>query len=264
MSNRRIHPSCIIDPGASIADGVEIGPWTTVGPDVVIGEDCKIASHVVLKGPTQVGKNNQIFQFSSVGEDTPAVAYSGESTRLIIGDNNIIREGVTIHRGMQQHNGETVVGNNNLFMAYVHIGHDCVVGSNVIMANNSSVSGHCNVGDYANIGGYAGVPQFRSIGAYTHIAGMSLVLKDVPAYVTAGGHPACAVGMNTEGMKRRGMEQSTIDALGTAYRLVFRKGLLVNEALEQLAPLVEQYSEVALFADSVRNSQWGIVRARSK
>jgi UDP-N-acetylglucosamine acyltransferase len=264
MNQPGIHPSCIIDSAASIGDGVVIGPWTTVGPDVVIGDACQIASHVVLKGPTRLGKNNKIFQFSSIGEDTPAIAYSGESTTLVIGDNNILREGVTIHRGMQQHNGETIVGNDNLLMAYVHIGHDCVVGNNVIMANNSSVSGHCNVGDYANIGGYAGVPQFRNIGAYTHIAGLSLVLKDVPAFVTAGGHPASAIGLNVEGMKRRGMDKSVIEAMGLAYKLVYRKGLLLAEALEQLADSAQQYSEVALFVQSIRESQWGIVRSRGK
>jgi len=264
MSEPGIHPSCLIDPGASIGEGVEIGPWTIVGPGVVIGDACKVASHVVLKGPTRIGRNNKIFQFSSIGEDTPAIAYSGESTTLSIGDNNIIREGVTIHRGMQQHNGETIIGNNNLLMAYVHIGHDCVVGDHVIMANNSSVSGHCNVGDYANIGGYAGVPQFRNIGAYTHIAGLSLVLKDVPAFVTAGGHPASAVGLNLEGMKRRGLGKPVIDALKQAYKVVYRNGLLLGEALEQLDESAAQCPEVAIFVQSIRDSQWGIVRMRNK
>ncbi len=264
MNQTGIHPTCIIDSKASIGDGVVIGPWTIVGPEVVIGDACSIASHVVLKGPTRIGRNNKIFQFSSIGEDTPAIAYSGESTTLVIGDNNIIREGVTIHRGMQQHKGQTTVGSNNLFMAYVHIGHDCVVGDNVVMANNSSVSGHCNVGNYANIGGYAGVPQFRNIGAYTHIAGLSLVLKDVPAFVTAGGHPASAIGLNVEGMKRRGMDKPVIDALGQAYKLVYRKGLLLAEALEQLTESAQQFPEVALFVRSIEDSQWGIVRSRGK
>ncbi|MBV1906072.1 MAG: acyl-ACP--UDP-N-acetylglucosamine O-acyltransferase [Pseudomonadales bacterium] len=264
MDRAGIHPTSIIDPSARIAQDVEIGPWSIVGPQVDISEGCRIASHVVLKGPTRIGKRNTILQFSSVGEDTPATAYAGESTGLLIGDDNIIREGVTIHRGMQQHNGETVVGNNNLFMAYVHIGHDCIIGDHVVMANNSAVSGHCTVGDYANIGGYAGIPQFRSIGAYTHIAGMSLVLKDIPAFVTAAGNPAYAVGMNTEGMKRRGLDKQVIEAMNKAYRIVYRKGLLVNEALDQLAPIAREILEVALFVDSIKNSQWGIVRSRSK
>jgi len=264
MSEPGIHPSCIIDPEAAVGEGVEIGPWTIVGSGVKIGDGCKIGSHVVLRGPTRIGKNNKIYQFSSIGEDTPAIAYTGESTTLLIGDNNIIREGVTIHRGMQQHNGETIIGSNNLLMAYVHIGHDCVVGDHVIMANNSSVSGHCNVGDYANIGGYAGVPQFRNIGAYTHIAGLSLVLKDVPAFITAGGHPASAIGLNLEGMKRRGLDQSVIDALKQAYKVVYRSGLLLSKALEQLDESVALCPEVAIFVQSIRDSQWGIVRSRSK
>ncbi|MEJ2089021.1 MAG: acyl-ACP--UDP-N-acetylglucosamine O-acyltransferase [Gammaproteobacteria bacterium] len=181
-----VDPRAIIDPTARLGDDVQIGPWSIIGPEVEIGDGSVIASHVVIKGPTEMGRNNRVYQFSTIGEDTPALAYDGEKTRLVIGDDNVFREGVTIHRGMVQDRAETRIGDGCLLMAYVHVGHDCVLGDHVIMANNSAVSGHCNVGDHANFGGYAGVPQYRNIGAHSHIAGMSLVLKDVPAYMTEG------------------------------------------------------------------------------
>jgi len=257
-----IDPRAIIDPGASVGADVEIGPWTIIGPDVVIGDGCRIASHVIIKGPTIMGRNNRVYQFATIGEDTPALAYGGEATRLVIGDDNVFREGVTIHRGMVQDRGETVIGNRCLLMAYVHVGHDCVLGDHVIMANNAAVSGHCNVGDHANFGGYAGVPQYRNIGAYSHIAGMSLVLKDVPAYMTVMGNPASAIGLNIEGMRRRGYSKELIDVLKDAHRVVYRQGLTVKEACTALEPIAARHPEVMVFLDSVRNSQWGIVRPR--
>jgi UDP-N-acetylglucosamine acyltransferase len=207
----------------------------------------------------------KIFQFSTVGEDTPAFAFAGEETHLTIGENTVIREGVTIHRGMTKGGiSRTEVGKNCLLMAYVHIGHDCIVGDHVVMANNASLAGHVVVGDYANFGGYSGIPQFRQIGAYTHIAAMSLVLKDVPAYMTVSGNPAVAVGLNTEGMKRRGYSKETSSALRQAHRIVYRNGLTVKEALAELAPIRAEFAEVDLFAQSVESSQWGIIRGRHK
>ena len=257
-----IDPRAIIDPSAELGENVSVGPWTTIGPGVQIGDDCQIASHVVLKGPTRMGRGNRIFQFSSIGEDTPALAYGGEETRLIIGDGNVFREGVTVHRGTTQDNGETIIGNNCLLMAYVHVGHDCVLGDQVIMANNAAVSGHCRVGDHANFGGYAGVPQYRNIGAHSHIAGMSLVLKDVPAYMTVMGNPAAAIGLNVEGMRRRGYSKTLIGHLRAAHKAVYREGRTVAEACEELEDLSREHPEVALFVESVRQSKWGIVRPR--
>jgi len=252
----------IINPSAKLEVGVEVGPWTIIGADVEIGEGTRVASHVVIKGPTRIGRNNRIFQFSTVGEDTPALAYSGEPTILEIGDDNVIREGVTIHRGLVQDQGRTVIGNHCLLMAYVHVGHDCVVGDHVIMANNASLAGHVNVGDHANFGGYSGVAQFRSIGAHTHIAAMSLVIKDVPAYMTVGGNPASAIGLNVEGMRRRNYAANVIEALKEAHRLVYRGGLTVKDALRAMEPLCTTHPEVAAFAASIAGSQWGIVRSR--
>ena len=259
-----IHDSAIIDPSAKLGNGVSIGPWSIIGPNVEVGDNVEIASNVIVKGPSRIGSGVRIYQFATVGEDTPAFAYAGESSILEIGENTVIREGVTIHRGMDKGGiGRTEVGSHCLLMAYVHVGHDCIVGDHVIMANNASLAGHVEVGDYANFGGYAGVPQFRKIGAYTHIAAMSLVTKDVPAYMTVSGNPAYAFGMNTEGMKRRGYDVETIEQLKQAYRTVYRKGLRVQEALDALAPMRSQSAEVELFAASVEVSAKGIIRARS-
>ncbi|XOV82058.1 MAG: acyl-ACP--UDP-N-acetylglucosamine O-acyltransferase [bacterium] len=255
----------IIDPSAVLGENVSVGPWSIVGADVELGDNVQIASHVVVKGPARIGAGVKIYQFSTVGEDTPAFAFAGEETHLTIGENTVIREGVTIHRGMTKGGiSRTEVGRNCLLMAYVHVGHDCIVGDHVVMANNASLAGHVVVGDYANFGGYSGIPQFRQVGAYSHIAAMSLVLKDVPAYMTVSGNPAVAVGLNTEGMKRRGYSKEITAALRKAHRIVYRNGLTVEEALAELAPLRAEFAEVELFAQSVESSRWGIIRGRNK
>lgn len=254
----------IIDPSVTLGENVSIGPWSFVGPDVEIGDNVEIASHVVVKGPTKIGSGVKIYQFSTIGEDTPAFAFDGEETYLEIGDNTVLREGVTIHRGMVKGGiGRTVVGKHCLLMAYVHIGHDCVVGDHVVMANNASLAGHVLVGDFANFGGYSGIPQFRSVGAFTHIAAMSLVTKDIPAYMTVSGNPAYASGLNTEGMKRRGYDKTTMQALKMAYRCVYRQSLGVKDALAELAEVRKEHAEVELFVSSIEQSQWGIIRGRS-
>ena len=257
-----IDARAIIDPSAKLGDDVEVGPWTLIGPDVEIGNGCVIGPHAVIKGPTRMGAGNRIYQFATIGEDTPALAYGGEPTRLEIGDGNVFREGVTVHRGMAQGQGATVIGSHGLFMAYVHIGHDCTVGDHVIMANNASVSGHCAVGDHANFGGYAGAPQFRNIGAHTHIAGMSLVLKDVPDYVTAAGNPAAAVGMNVEGMRRRGYAQELIAILRGAYKTLYLSGLTAEAACRKLGSDHADCPEVQRFVASVEASKVGVIRPR--
>jgi len=257
-----IDPRAIIDPLARIGEGVEIGPWTVIGPHVEIGDGTRVAPHVIVKGPTRIGRDNRIFQFATVGEDTPAIVYKGEPTTLEIGDGNVIREGVTIHRGTVQDTGTTIIGDHNLLMAYVHVGHDCVLGSHIVMANNASASGHVRIGDWANIGGYAGIPQFRSVGAHSHIGGMSLVLKDVPAFVSVSGNPAGAIGLNEEGMRRRGFAPATVAALRDAYRIVYREGLTVGGALARLKASAVCHPEVALFVESVETSRWGIIRGR--
>jgi len=260
---RVIDPRAIIDPDARLGVDVEVGPWTFIGPGVELGDGCRIASHVVLKGPTRFGRRNRVFPFAVIGEDTSDQSYRGEPTELVIGDDNTFRESVNIHRGTMKDQGRTVIGSHCLFMPHVHVAHDCVIGDHVILANYAAVSGHVTVGDYANFGGYAGVAQYRAVGAHTHIVASSLVIKDVPDFVTAGGNPARAIGLNVEGMRRRGLTPAAIAALRRAYTIVYRDGLTQKAALEALAPLAAESSEVAAFAASIAASRWGIVRPRA-
>ena len=259
-----IDERAIVDPGAVLGRDVSVGPWTIIGPDVVVGDGCEIGPHVILRGPTTLGRGNRIYQFATVGEGSPAFAYKGEATTLIIGDDNVIREGVTIHRGLATDRSRTVIGNGNLFMAYVHVGHDCVLGDRIVMANNASVAGHVTVGDEAVLSGYVGVPQFRSIGAYSFVSAMSLVTKDVPAYVSIDGNPAGAVGLNVERLRRRGVADAAKKALQDAYNTVYRRGLTLKQALETLRPAAEAVAEVACFVRSIEASEHGIVRERRR
>jgi UDP-N-acetylglucosamine acyltransferase len=255
-----IHPQAIIEPGAVIGENVSIGPWTYIANNVVIGNNCQISSHVVINGPTRLGSGNRIFQFASIGEDCQDLKYDGEPTELIIGDNNIFRESCTIHRGTAQDKCLTQIGSNNLFMAYTHVAHDCMVGSHCIMANNASIAGHVHVGDHVIIGGMAGVHQFCHIGQHSFVAASGIVLKDVPAYVMASGNPAKPFGLNSEGMKRRGFDKETILTIKRAYKMLYRKGLSVDDALTTINEQSEQSVELKVFTDSVVNSTRGIIR----
>ena len=254
-----IDSRAIVDPSAEIADGVEIGPWTIVGPDVKIGAGTKIASHVVLKGPTEIGENNTILQFSTVGEDTPDLKYQGEPTRLIIGDNNVIREGVTIHRGTVQDRGETIIGNNNLLMAYVHVGHDSVIGDHCILVNNASLAGHVIVGDWAILSGYTLVHQYCHIGPHSFSGMGSAIGKDVPAFVTVAGAPAAARSMNLEGLKRRGYSKEQLANLSKAFKIIYRRGLTIEKAREEVAAIADS-EEIHTLLASLEKSTRGIVR----
>lgn len=255
-----IDPRAIIDPAAQIADDVEIGPWTMVGPDVVIEEGTTIGPHVVVKGPTHIGKHNRIFQFCSIGEDCQDKKYAGEATRLEIGDHNIFREACTIHRGTVQDNSLTKIGSHNLFMVNVHIAHDVVMGDQCILANDTNIAGHVHIGDYAILGGASQVHQFVKIGAHSMCGTGSIVLKDVPAYIMANGNSAKPHGINIEGLKRRGFEKSDIQALRKAYKVIYRQGLTVEEALTELAPLEQDSSAVSLLIETVKQSTRGIIR----
>lgn len=254
-----IDPTAIIDPSAIVGENVSIGPWTIIGPNVEIGDGCEIASHVVIKGPTVIGRNNKIFQFSTLGEDTPDLKYKGEPTRLIIGDNNVIREGVTIHRGTVQDKSETRIGNHNLLMAYVHVGHDSVVGDHVIMVNNASISGHVHVGDWTILSGYCLVHQFVNIGPHCFIGPAAFIYHDVPAFVTAFGSPAEPRTINREGLKRRGYSADQIALANKAYKLLYRRGLQLDEALKAIADLGDD-EVVAMLLSSLENSSRGIIR----
>ncbi|WP_022964021.1 acyl-ACP--UDP-N-acetylglucosamine O-acyltransferase [Halopseudomonas pelagia] len=256
----RIHPQAIVDPSARLAEDVEVGPWTLIGPDVEIGAGTVIGPHVVIRGPTIIGQRNRIFQFSSIGEDCQDKKYNGEPTRLVIGDHNVIREGCTLHRGTVQDQGVTTIGNHNLLMAYVHVAHDCIVGDHIIMANNATIAGHVRVGDGAILGGYTTVHQFCHLGAWSMSAANSAVFKDIPAYVMVGGNPASAHGMNFEGMRRRGFSPELLAALRRAYKVVYRQGLTLQDALKALEEPAEQFAEIALYRDSIVASTRGITR----
>lgn len=255
-----IDARAIIDPSAVLADDVEVGPWTIIGPNVEIGSGTVIASHVVIKGPTKIGSNNKIYQFSTIGEDTPDLKYAGEATRLVIGDNNIIREGVTIHRGTVQDRSETTIGSDNLIMAYVHIGHDSVIGSHCIFVNNAALAGHVHVGDWSILSGYTLVHQFCHLGAHCFTGMGCGIGKDVPAYVMVTGSPAAAKSINVEGLKRRGYSAEAINALRKAYKIVYRQGLTLDDALVQLREMRNEYTELDALIVSLETSKRGIVR----
>ncbi|MGB0458778.1 MAG: acyl-ACP--UDP-N-acetylglucosamine O-acyltransferase [Porticoccaceae bacterium] len=254
-----IDSKAIIDPKAKIGENVKIGPWSIIGPDVQIGDNCEIASHVVIRGPSIIGKNNKFYQFSTIGDDTPDLKYKGEPTKLIIGDNNVIREGVTIHRGTIQDKGETIIGSHNLLMAYAHVGHDSVVGDHVIMVNNSSLAGHVNVGDWAILSGYALIHQYVSVGAHSFIGPAAFSYHDVPAFVTAFGSPAEPRTINKEGLKRRGFSADQIALANKAYKLLYRRGHSLDEAIEAITELGDD-AVITVLLDSLKSSTRGIIR----
>jgi UDP-N-acetylglucosamine acyltransferase len=254
-----IDSKAIIDPSAKIGDNVSVGPWTVIGPDVEIGDNCEIASHVVIRGPSKIGKNNKFYQFSTIGDDTPDLKYKGEPTQLIMGDNNVVREGVTIHRGTIQDKGETIIGNNNLLMAYAHVGHDSVIGDHVIMVNNSSLAGHVTVGDWAILSGYALIHQYVSVGAHSFVGPAAFSYHDVPAFVTAFGSPAEPRTINKEGLKRRGFSADQIALVNKAYKLLYRRGLSLEESIEAIAELGDD-TVITVLLDSLKTSTRGIIR----
>ncbi|WP_144823117.1 acyl-ACP--UDP-N-acetylglucosamine O-acyltransferase [Marinobacter piscensis] len=255
-----IHPQAIVDPSARLAEGVTVGPWSYIGPDVEVGEGTEILSHVVVKGPTVIGRNNRVFQFCSIGEECQDKKYAGEPTKLTIGDNNVIRENCTIHRGTVQDKGETRIGSNNLLMAYVHVAHDCVVGDHTILANCATLAGHVTVGDFAILGGGTMVHQFCHIGPHSMAAGGSIVLKDIPAYVMASGQSAEPHGMNVEGLKRRGFEKDVLMTLRRAYKVIYRQGLTTEQAVEVLEETYVDTPEVRVLIESLRGAHRGIIR----
>jgi UDP-N-acetylglucosamine acyltransferase len=227
---------------------------------VEIGAGSRIASHVVIKGPTRIGVGNRIFQFATVGEECQDKKYRGEPTRLEIGDHNVIREGVTLHRGTVQDAGVTRLGSHNLLMAYVHVAHDCVVGDHVIMANNAALAGHVHVGDHAVLGGFTAVHQFCRIGPHAMCGAGSVVLKDVPAYVMASGNSAHPHGINLEGLRRRGFSAQALATLRRAYKAIYRQGLTVEQALAALAALAVEEPAVLPLIESLQTSSRGIIR----
>jgi UDP-N-acetylglucosamine acyltransferase len=256
----KIHPTAIIDPKAELDSSVEVGAYTTIGASVKVAAETRIASHVVLKGPTTIGKNNQIFQFSSLGEQPQDKKYRDEPTTLEIGDNNTIREFCTFNRGTLQDKGTTKIGNDNWIMAYVHIAHDCQIGNNTIMANNSSLAGHVDIQDYAILGGFTLIHQFCKVGAHVITAVGSVVFKDIPPYVTAAGYDAKPHGINAEGLKRRGFDADKIIQIKRAYKALYRNGLTLEEAKLELAEMQKSCTEINLLSQFLLTSNRGIIR----
>jgi UDP-N-acetylglucosamine acyltransferase len=260
MTAVKIHSTAIIDASAELDSSVEVGPYTVIGANVKIEAGTRIAGHVVINGPTIIGKNNQIFQFSSLGEAPQDKKYKGESTLLEIGDNNTIREFCTFNRGTVQDKGTTKIGNDNWIMAYVHIAHDCQIANHTIFANNSSLAGHVDVDDYAILGGFTLIHQFCKIGSHVITAVGSVVFKDIPPYVTAAGYDAKPHGINAEGLKRRGFNSDSILQIKRAYKALYRNGLTLEEAKVELAAMQIFTPEIGLLTDFLNVSSRGIVR----
>ena len=256
----KAHPTAIVDSRARIAADVEIGPYAVVGPDVEIGSGCWIGPHAVVTGHTRIGQRNRIYQFSSVGEAPQDKKYGGEPTRLEIGSDNTIREFCTLNCGTAQDVGITRIGDDNWFMAYVHVAHDCQVGSHTVFANGATLGGHVHVGDYAILGGFTGVHQFCRIGAHCITGGGSIVLLDVPPYMTVSGNPAKPYGLNVKGLKRRGFTADTVARLNRAYKTLYRSGFTLNEAKERLAREASECPEVRVMLDFLASSGRGIAR----
>lgn len=255
-----IHASAIVSGAARIAENVDIGPYSVIGADVEIGTGTKIESHVVIKGPTTIGQHNHIFQFASIGDDPQDRKYGGERTELVIGDRNTIRECCTINRGTQQDKGVTRLGNDNWLMAYCHVAHDCVVGDHTIFANNASIAGHVSVADWAVLGGFTTAHQYCRIGPHALTSMFSYVSKDVPAYITASGRPAAPRGINAEGLKRRGFSAEQVQNIREAYRVLYRRGMKLEEALAVLTASAQTQPELELLLKSLRSSARGLIR----
>lgn len=255
-----IDASAIIDPAAKLGENVTVGPWTIIGPDVSIGDDCHIHSNVIIRANTRIGKNNRIFQFSSVGEDPADKKFEGEESWLEIGDNNIFREGVTLHRGTAFGGGLTRIGNDNLMMPYVHVAHDCKVGDNTVFANNVGISGHVEVGDWAILGGYAGANQFVKIGAHAMVGGMTHTTNDVPAYIIISGNPAVVRSVNVIGLERRGFSKDEIKAIREAFKILYKRNLQLQDAIAQIETLAQSCEAVEPLLNSLKNSEKGIHR----
>lgn len=260
----RIHPTALVEAGAEIAADVEIGAYAVVGPHVSIDAGTTVGPHALLQGHTKLGRNNRIHPFASIGGPPQDKKYAGEPTRLEIGDGNMIREYTTINTGTVQDTGVTRVGSNNWLMAYVHIAHDCVVGDNTIFANNAQLAGHVIIGDWVILGGMTGVHQFVKVGAHAMTAGGTILVQDIPPFVMGAGNPASARGMNVEGLRRRGFSPEAITALRRAYKTVYRDGLSLAQAIEQLEAQVAEQPEHAqhlqLFVRFLRESERGILR----
>jgi len=259
MAKTKIHPTAIVASDAKLSDGVEVGPYCIIGDNVKIGRNTTLASHIVVE-ESEIGQNCNVYPFTSIGLPPQDVRYKGEKTKVKIGDGNIIREYITIHRASVSGEGVTRIGNNNFLMAYVHIAHDCNIGNNIIMANATTLAGHVVVEDFAFIGGLVAVHQFARIGAHSMIGGFSAIPQDIPPYTTAAGERAKLYGLNTVGLKRRNFSDSTISDLKKAYKILFRSKLTLKEAIDKVKHDFGHSEEVRNFIEFIEKNKRGICR----
>lgn len=255
-----IHPTAIVEDGAQIGADVSIGAYSIIGPQVVIGDDCVIGPHAVVTGRTRIGKNCRIYQFASIGDAPQDKKYAGQDTGVEIGDDNTIREYVTINRGTAEDVGTTRLGNDNWLMAYCHVAHDCQVGSHTVFANGATLAGHVTVGDWVIFAGFSGAHQFCHIGSHAFLGMYGGVNQDVPAYVMVSGQPPRPRGINAEGLKRRGFNRDQIRNIREAYRLIYRKGMARSEALAELQARLPEQPELEAMISSIEASQRGLLR----
>lgn len=254
-----IHSTAIIHPSVKLGNNVSIGPYCFIDENVSIGDNTVLESHVVVKGKTTIGKGNHFYQFSSIGEDCQDKKYAGELTELIIGDNNIIRESVTIHRGTVQDRSVTTIGSNNLLMCYVHVAHDCSIGCNSILATSAILAGHVHIGDWVIMGGATASHQFCRIGDHSFVGGGAIILADVPPFVMLGNDSKPRT-INSEGLKRRGFDSQTIMQIKRAYKVLYRQGHRAEDAVKLLLEMPGDLPEIKLIADFVASSSRGIAR----
>jgi UDP-N-acetylglucosamine acyltransferase len=256
-----IHPTAIIDPKAEIGEGVDIGPYSVIEKGVLIDQETKIGPHVIIREGTHIGKRCQIFQFASIGEAPQFLGYKGEKTSLQVGDQNIIREFVTLHRGTIKGGGKTVIGNENFFMAYSHVAHDCQIGNGIVMANGATLAGHILIEDWAVIGGIVAIHQFCRVGTHAFIGGVSGVTLDIPPYMLASGSHVKLFGLNTIGLRRASFSEETLKALKKAYRIIFRSGLTLEKAMKKVGEdEISHAPEVQHLLHFIQHSKRGIAR----
>ena len=256
-----IDETAIINPSANIHEDVSIGPYSVIGQDVSIESGTVIGAHVVIKGPTSIGQNNKIFHFSSIGEEPQDKKFNQDSnSSLVIGSGNTIREYVSINRGTDAGGGKTVIGNENWIMAYVHIAHDCIIGNNSIFANNATLAGHVIIENFVTLGGFTGVHQFCRVGSYSFSAISSVIVKDVLPYILVSGNTAKPSGLNREGLKRNGFDSNTIKLLKKAYKIIYREGLTLSNALEELMKLSTESKDIEALYSFIASSERGIIR----
>jgi len=256
----KIHPSAVVSPSAELGPDVKVGPYSTIGDHVTIGRDTEIGTHVVIEGHTQIGERNKIYPFSSIGNPPQDIAYRGEDTRILIGNDNVIREYVTINRATTKENWETVIGNHNFIMAYAHIAHDCFLGDRVIMSNVATLGGHITIGDHAILGGLVAVHQFVRIGSYAFIGGKAGIDRDIPPFMITAGARAKLYGINRKGLSRLGVPQESIDGLKKAYRIIWKDNRRFSEGIKQVRDELKPFPELDMLLNFFDGTKRGVLR----